>query len=104
MCGMQVDPETAAASRTRDGSTYYFCSNRCAERFDLERSTALPNPHDQAVDPVCGMRVARNRSARGRDSLTYYFCSPACESAFLRHEDSPSSAPPINLGTKPSHE
>ncbi len=34
VCGMQVDPENAVASRARNGETYYFCSPGCAEAFD----------------------------------------------------------------------
>lgn len=34
VCGMVIDPESAAATRQRDGQTFYFCSTRCAETFD----------------------------------------------------------------------
>jgi Cu+-exporting ATPase len=33
VCGMQIDPATAAASAELDGTTYYFCSESCHERF-----------------------------------------------------------------------
>jgi Cu+-exporting ATPase len=33
ICGMEVDPATAAASVTLDGPTYYFCSTGCRDRF-----------------------------------------------------------------------
>lgn len=34
VCGMQVDPETAAASSEYEGRTYYFCSQGCKQKFD----------------------------------------------------------------------
>jgi Cu+-exporting ATPase len=34
VCGMTVDPATAAATRTYDGKDYWFCSQGCAEAFD----------------------------------------------------------------------
>jgi Cu+-exporting ATPase len=34
VCGMQVDPSTAAGSSEYGGHTYYFCSGRCKARFD----------------------------------------------------------------------
>ncbi|MCA1849878.1 MAG: HAD-IC family P-type ATPase, partial [Acidobacteria bacterium] len=34
VCGMTVDPETAAGTSERGGETYYFCSLGCKERFD----------------------------------------------------------------------
>jgi P-type Cu+ transporter len=33
VCGMTVDPGTAAGKVEHAGKTYYFCSTRCAERF-----------------------------------------------------------------------
>jgi Cu+-exporting ATPase len=36
VCGMTVAPETAAASREVDGTTYYFCSAHCAASFDAD--------------------------------------------------------------------
>lgn len=42
VCGMEVQPETAAAAWERAGSIYYFCSVACMERFraDPERFLA----------------------------------------------------------------
>ena len=39
VCGMRVDPESAAAAWDHEGTTYYFCSVGCFERFkeDPER-------------------------------------------------------------------
>jgi YHS domain-containing protein len=34
VCGMMVDPATAAAKRTHDGRDFYFCSKGCARAFD----------------------------------------------------------------------
>jgi P-type Cu+ transporter len=36
VCGMSVAPETAAATREFDGTTYYFCSAGCAVSFDAD--------------------------------------------------------------------
>jgi Cu+-exporting ATPase len=33
VCGMEVDPTRAAAAWEHDGTTYYFCSIGCMERF-----------------------------------------------------------------------
>ncbi|GAA2550952.1 Cu+-exporting ATPase [Neomicrococcus aestuarii] len=33
VCGMAVDPTTAAASAEYEGRTYYFCSQTCATSF-----------------------------------------------------------------------
>jgi YHS domain-containing protein len=34
ICGMQVDPRTAAGQSRYQGQTYYFCSPGCKKTFD----------------------------------------------------------------------
>jgi Cu+-exporting ATPase len=36
VCGMTVDPATAAAQRDHDGNAVYFCSTGCAAAFDTD--------------------------------------------------------------------
>jgi Cu+-exporting ATPase len=36
ICGMKIDPATAAATREHDGTTFYFCNKGCAKDFDSE--------------------------------------------------------------------
>jgi uncharacterized membrane protein YraQ (UPF0718 family)/YHS domain-containing protein len=43
VCGMQIDVANAAARRTVDGDRHWFCSDRCAERFDARHDRA-PRP------------------------------------------------------------
>ena len=41
VCGMQVDPKTAAGSSEYKGQTYYFCSPGCKRDFDKEPEAYL---------------------------------------------------------------
>jgi YHS domain-containing protein len=36
VCGMDVDPKTAAGKSDYQGQTYYFCSPGCKKSFDKE--------------------------------------------------------------------
>ena len=36
VCGMTVDPATAAAKAEYEGRTYYFCSQTCAPSFKTD--------------------------------------------------------------------
>lgn len=36
VCGMLIDPATAATTREHDGTTFYFCSVGCANTFDAD--------------------------------------------------------------------
>jgi P-type Cu+ transporter len=35
VCGMEVDPESAAGYSEYEDKVYYFCTNECKQRFDL---------------------------------------------------------------------
>lgn len=54
VCGMEVDPATAAGSSEYEGATYYFCSEGCKKDFDAEPSkyvgaeAAAPEPMAEA--------------------------------------------------------
>lgn len=36
ICGMQVDPASAAGKSEYNGKTYYFCSTACKTKFDAD--------------------------------------------------------------------
>lgn len=40
VCGMMIDPAGAAATRSHDGETAYFCSTSCVEQFDLQHAAS----------------------------------------------------------------
>ncbi|HLM00900.1 MAG TPA: heavy metal translocating P-type ATPase, partial [Pyrinomonadaceae bacterium] len=92
VCGMFVDPETAAGSFRHREKTYYFCAESCLEKFIAQtvgsggEKTEEPHPHQhhhprkeaqitvrqggikppqqgEFIDPVCGMSVAPGTAA-----------------------------------------
>ncbi len=36
VCGMQIEPMRAAGESTYQGTTYYFCSQECKDKFDKD--------------------------------------------------------------------
>lgn len=48
VCGMSVDPATNSHRAKHEGREFYFCSERCSDRF-----TADPSLFLDAEDPVC---------------------------------------------------
>jgi YHS domain-containing protein len=55
VCGMEVEPASAAAKRDFGGQTYYFCSEGCARQFDADPAAYLPRqPEGAAPSPVVG--------------------------------------------------
>ncbi len=47
VCGMEIDPATAATTREHDGVTFYFCSLGCARAFDADPHR-YGHPHSKA--------------------------------------------------------
>ncbi|MFZ1242463.1 MAG: YHS domain-containing protein, partial [Anaerolineae bacterium] len=44
VCGMDIEPQDAVASREHMGQTFYFCSPKCVEKFDAD-----PHRYTQAA-------------------------------------------------------
>jgi Cu+-exporting ATPase len=107
ICGMTVEPETAAGQYDYRGVTYYFCATSCLEKFKhdpeqalqpasaglitLGKKKALPmmtpasRPSETGhIDPVCSMTVQSETAADSHvhEGKTYYFCSPSCVAKF----------------------
>jgi Cu+-exporting ATPase len=50
VCGMDVEPSTAAAAWEHDGTTYYFCSIACFDRFREDPGGVLAaDPSDRSM-------------------------------------------------------
>jgi P-type Cu+ transporter len=75
VCGMTVDPQKSAQKVEHGGQTYYFCSARCAERFESDpqkflaalgtagmehHSASSHDPHARPTAPV----IPASKSAR----------------------------------------
>ena len=109
ICGMTVDPATAAGRYDYQGQTYYFCAVSCLEKFkadpekvlqsaatgliSLGRKKPLPmmmTASQEEIDPVCGMTVQPSSAAGSHEcrGKMYYFCSASCLAKFRANPDS----------------
>jgi uncharacterized membrane protein YraQ (UPF0718 family)/YHS domain-containing protein len=91
VCGMQVRTADAPAQSSVGGRPFWFCSDRCRERFDadptrLERlAPSIPaDENGGSRDPVCGMSVdpAAVPDIRRHAGNDYAFCGKGCADAF----------------------
>ncbi|MGD9727686.1 MAG: YHS domain-containing protein, partial [Nitrospiraceae bacterium] len=56
VCGMTVEPESAAGSFGHEGMTYYFCSKGCLEKFKADPSKFLsPKVELKSADKETGV-------------------------------------------------
>jgi YHS domain-containing protein/uncharacterized membrane protein YraQ (UPF0718 family) len=95
ICGMQVRKADAPASTVHAGTRYWFCSDKCLDKFtsapDKHAAGMGTEPMDAAPasgtgrDPVCGMTV--DLTAPGAtatvDGVAYVFCCQGCADAFV---------------------
>ena len=85
VCGMTVDPETAAAKHDHAGTTYYFCSKSCEGKFRRAPEKYVGAAGSELHrDLVCGMDVSPADAAgiEQHGGRTYYFCSKSCQERF----------------------
>ncbi len=111
VCGMPVDPKTAAGSASYQGTMFWFCSPHCVAKFNADpqryaegsRPLALASAaadagmplqtavraraKDRAKDPICGMMVDKATALKSeRGGRSYYFCSAGCQRTFEQPE------------------
>ncbi|MGH7691156.1 MAG: permease [Candidatus Dormibacteria bacterium] len=88
VCGMEVEPDAAAADIEHGGQHYYFCSSSCADRFRQHpdrfgelRTLEIPRGGpDLPIDPICGMAVDPEDPGATLElpEGTVYFCCQPC--------------------------
>lgn len=91
VCGMQVRTADAPATAAHRRQRYYFCSDRCRERFEAAPAKHAASEGVGHMDPVCGMTVdpADAAAHRDRDGTVHWFCSAGCAETFdhsARHD------------------
>jgi hypothetical protein len=106
VCSMQVRLSDAPARTTLDAKTYYFCSDRCREKFLSSRSGIALSPvtpvpttisarpartslvvdtgEPEFIDPICGMHVTPRADSPQRlvEGVAVYFCCEGCAQQF----------------------
>ncbi len=80
VCGMTVDPDTAAGSVTYSGTTHYFCSRHCQQKFEAGPEKYIePTPASRGVS-CCGAeqggRPAASTSAIRKSSEIHLSDAP----------------------------
>ena len=70
VCGMDVDPDTAAGSLVYEGNTVYFCSRHCQEKFRSEPAKYATKNH--GAHQALGVPAAAPTSPA--DGTTTYTC------------------------------
>src|ERR1044071_6271975 len=64
VCGMTVDPASAAGSSEYDGRTYWFCSAGCKQRFDADPAKYAASTPASVEDAHAGHQHAARGPGR----------------------------------------
>lgn len=97
VCGMSVNPESAAGSLFHNGETYYFCSLHCLEKFRKSPQEFLNRAPAKVTPPVS---IQRNRRAQSPtpDSKTTYTCPMHPEVS----QGTPGACPKCGMALEPA--
>ena len=98
ICGMEVDPDDAAATAERDGETFYFCSEHCRKKFVSEgAANASDQPASEHEHSCCEgeqhSEAETKAAADVRKPAKKYFC-PMCEGV---ESDTPGNCPKCGM-------
>jgi Cu+-exporting ATPase len=89
VCGMTVEPETAAGSHVHEGEEYYFCSQGCLSKFKADPAKYLsPTPAEnqpQDIEYTCPMHPEIVQIGPGSCPI----CGMALEPKDISLEDRP---------------
>jgi Cu+-exporting ATPase len=102
VCGMEVDPASAAGHSDHAGRHYSFCSTSCKERFDADPARfagadAAPAPTASVVDhaPPNGDRHTRTTPDGGAERVDLPVTGMTCAACARRIETSLAKAPGV---------
>ncbi|HEY2826878.1 MAG TPA: heavy metal translocating P-type ATPase, partial [Pirellulales bacterium] len=110
VCGMLIDPATAAAKFDYQGQTYYFCNPGCLKKFqaspDVYLSTvpvasgpqlAVLQPGGKTTSPLVTIGVAPQRSTVHAENAAPYTCPMHPEV----RQNGPGSCPKCGMALEP---
>jgi Cu+-exporting ATPase len=83
VCGMMVDPRTSGGKVAHGEQAYYFCSQRCAERFEKDPGKFLAKP---------GAAGMESSTSAGQSEQSTH-ASPAIERPSAANKDIPYTCP-----------
>lgn len=94
VCGMKVDPATAAATVAYRGTRYFFCGQGCASKFNADPDKYLKTRRGAMPSQTTSIKADRSSEHRP----TEYICPMDPEV----HEAAPGSCPKCGMALEPA--
>lgn len=96
VCGMSVDPSSAAGSLEHEGRTYDFCSTHCLQRFRDEPERYTNKSSQPAMAHPIAIQPAQTQTPSVKDSARY-----TCPMHPEVRQDKPGSCPKCGMSVEP---
>src|SRR5215204_2735497 len=94
VCGMTVDPSSAAGSFEHEGKTYYFCSTHCLHRFSQNPESFL----NKTAAPTVHQPIGITRQSKPDEARSQKYTCPM-HPQIIR--DGPGSCPICGMALEP---
>jgi Cu+-exporting ATPase len=109
VCGMNVDPATAAGSSEYEGQVYHFCSKSCKAKFDADPARYLKTPDQpsQSCSDCAGASLSKSTMPGGMALEPMIPPAPATKTEYVcpMHpeivRDGPGSCPICGMALEP---
>ncbi|MFC2163938.1 YHS domain-containing protein [Acidobacteriota bacterium] len=84
VCNMEFKKEKAKATHEYNGKTYYFCTEKCKDKFVKNPGQYVRADDKVMTCPVSGESFKKSEMTESAEynSKTYYFCCPGCKEKF----------------------
>ena len=96
VCGMNVDPTTAASTATHGGETYYFCSRGCGEKFKAAPEKFLSPPAPSTVTQTQTQAPVTSSESKPTPTVAY-----VCPMDPEIRKDRPGPCPKCGMALEP---
>jgi len=101
VCGMTVNPDSAAGSFAYEGKTYFFCSTSCLEKFRKDPPAFLNKVSEPVLIPP--LAIQRTRSADASTPVVQSDQAYTCPMHPQVRRATPGSCPSCGMALEPLH-
>src|SRR5580700_542261 len=103
VCGMAVDPSTAKYKFEQSGTNYYFCCERCLEKFKAEPDkfpsrSSINSPGFVPLDVAGRQAIPAEPEGKTKEVSTGNYVCPMCPEV---RETRPGSCPSCGMALEP---
>ncbi|VAV85010.1 Lead, cadmium, zinc and mercury transporting ATPase; Copper-translocating P-type ATPase [hydrothermal vent metagenome] len=86
VCKMEVEPEASAGSASYKGTTYYFCSANCKNKFEADPAGVLAPEQKPPAQAQSSLKQEKKDKTKGLKTITLALTGLSCASCVSKIE------------------